>query len=77
MALWPPSFLSCDKSSLSAGVHKVSDTHCAIQIKNSHEQKRVESIEVSWQQIKRDVLQALARMLSKAMRPYRMLASFQ
>ena len=30
MALWPPSLINCDKSSLSAGAIKVSDTHCAI-----------------------------------------------
>jgi len=39
MALWPPSLINSDKSSLSAGVHKVSDWHCALQIKISHELK--------------------------------------
>ncbi|WP_436516106.1 hypothetical protein [Ekhidna sp. To15] len=29
MALWPPSFINSDKSSLSAGAFKVSSTHCA------------------------------------------------
>jgi hypothetical protein len=51
MALWPPSLFNCDKSSLSAGAFKVSDMHCAMQIKNSHEQERVESTSVSWRQI--------------------------
>ncbi|MFT7037001.1 MAG: hypothetical protein ACJA2S_005543 [Cyclobacteriaceae bacterium] len=36
MALWPPSLINTDKSSLSAGAIKVSSTQCAIQIKNSH-----------------------------------------
>jgi len=30
MALWPPSLINYDKSSLTAGAFKVSDTHCAI-----------------------------------------------
>jgi hypothetical protein len=51
MALWPPIFLSSDKSSLSAGVIKVSDAHCTMKIKNSHEQERVESTELSWRQM--------------------------
>jgi hypothetical protein len=51
MALWPPSFFNADKSSLSAGAFKVSDKHCAMQNKNSHDQKIVESTSVSWWQI--------------------------
>ena len=51
MALWPPSLVNYDKSSLSANAFKVSDTHCAMQIKNSHEQKMVESTSGSWRQI--------------------------
>jgi hypothetical protein len=51
MALWPPSFINYDKSSLSDGAFKVSDEHCAMQIKNSQEQRMVESTSVSWRQI--------------------------
>jgi hypothetical protein len=51
MALWPPSFINYDKSSLSAGAFKVSGKHCAVKIKNSHEQKQVESTKLSWRQI--------------------------
>jgi len=51
MALWPPSLINCDKSSLSAGVIKVSDMHCTMKIKTSHEQKKVESTALSWRQI--------------------------
>jgi hypothetical protein len=39
MALWPPSLINFDKSSLSAGAFKVSDMHCAMKIKSSHERK--------------------------------------
>jgi hypothetical protein len=51
MALWPPSFVNCDKSSLSAGAIKVSDSHCAMKIKDSHAQVRAESTSVSWRYI--------------------------
>ncbi|VXD19580.1 hypothetical protein MARINOS108_20779 [Marinoscillum sp. 108] len=51
MALWPPSLFNCDKSSLSAGAFKVSDGYCVMKIKNSHEQKFIESKVVSGRQI--------------------------
>jgi hypothetical protein len=51
MALWPPSFINSNKSSLSAGAFKVLDRQYAMKIKNSHEQKTVESTSVSWRQI--------------------------
>ncbi|MEM9856139.1 MAG: hypothetical protein AAF843_02210 [Bacteroidota bacterium] len=55
MALWPPSLFNSEKSSLSAGAFKVSNWHCAIQIKNSHEQRVVESISLFLAADKRDV----------------------
>jgi hypothetical protein len=51
MALWPPSLINSDKSSLSAGAFKVSDTHCDVKDKNSHGQHLVESTSGSWRQI--------------------------
>jgi hypothetical protein len=48
IALWPPSLINRDKSSLSAGAFKVLSTQCALQIKISHEQKVVESTSVLW-----------------------------
>ncbi|UII29119.1 hypothetical protein LVD15_12005 [Fulvivirga maritima] len=74
MALWPPSFINNDKSSLSAGVFKVSDAHCAFP------DKKLPRAEVNRKHVrflaadKWDVEQPLGRWLSKAMRPYRMLA---
>lgn len=47
MALWPPSFLSSDKTSLSAGVIKVLESTAPVQIKNSHELRSVESTAIS------------------------------
>ena len=68
MALWPPSLINCDKSSLSAGAFKVSDWHCALKIKNHHELKRVESTADSLRQISGMFLLIIGKWLSKAMR---------
>ena len=68
MALWPPSLINNDKSSLSAGAFKVSNTHCAKKIKNSHQQERVESTIEILAADKWDVEQTLCKWLSKAMR---------
>jgi len=68
MVLWPPSFFNSDKSSLSAGAFKVSDSHYTIV------DEKLPRAEVSRKHIrflaadKRDVLQILGRCLSKAMR---------
>jgi hypothetical protein len=76
MALWPPSLINNDKSSLSAGAFKVSDGHCTSPDKKLPQaganRKHFRFLVAD----KRDILQALGRILSKAMRPYRMLWSF-
>ncbi|MFT6856819.1 MAG: HD superfamily phosphohydrolase YqeK [Cyclobacteriaceae bacterium] len=61
MALWPPSFINCDKSSLSAGAFKVSDTQCAMKIKNSHELHSVEITSLSQRLIHGRIALKLAR----------------
>jgi hypothetical protein len=73
MALRPPSFVNYDKSSLSAGVIKVSDTHCANTNKKlpraEESRKHFRFLAVD----KREGLQILGRWLSKAMRHHRLL----
>ncbi|MBV6647074.1 MAG: hypothetical protein KI790_16575 [Cyclobacteriaceae bacterium] len=79
MALWPPSLLSSNKSSLSAGAFKVSDTHCANEANEDEKLPRTGECRKHFSFLaadKRDILQTLGRSLSKAMRPYRLLASF-
>ena len=58
MALWPPSLINYDKSSLSAGAFKAclcrqAGIRYALrhEDKNSHEKERVESTSVSWRPI--------------------------
>ncbi|WP_436516100.1 hypothetical protein [Ekhidna sp. To15] len=51
MALWPLSLINCDEISESAGAFKVSSKHCAMKIKNSHEEKKAESTSVFWRLI--------------------------
>jgi hypothetical protein len=68
MALWPPSFINCNKSSLSDGAFKLIEKHFAIQIKNSHERKKSRKHFTFLAADKRDVLQTLCRKLGKAMR---------
>ncbi len=46
MALWPPSFINSDKSSLSASAFKVSDSHCANTDKKPELHKMQKEMEV-------------------------------
>ncbi len=74
MALWPPSLINCDKSSLSAGAFKVSDLHCAIPDKKLPQAEDCRKHYTFLAADKWDVQQTLGKMLSKAMRHHRMLA---
>lgn len=73
MALWPPSFLISDKSSLSAGAFKVSDRHCVNPDKKPPRDEDGRKHFSFLAADRRDVLQALGRRLSKAMRHHRLL----
>ncbi len=76
MALWPPSLINNDKSSLSAGAFKGSSTHCVITVKKlprtEENRKHISFLAAD----KRDVEQTLSRILIKAMRHHRLLETF-
>jgi hypothetical protein len=59
--VWPPSLINTDKSSLSAGAFKVSDTHCISTNKNIPHAEDGRKHFSFLAADKRDVLQTLGR----------------